>query len=53
MKQEPEWEDIVAMIAMMALLSRPKNAQPDDIAYVAYEQAQKMIEEKDRRAKKV
>jgi len=52
MKQEPEWVDVVAMFAMLALLSRPKNAQPDDIAYVAYEQAQKIIEEKNRRNKK-
>jgi len=53
MKQEPEWVDVVAMFAMLALLSRPKNAQPQDIAYVAYEYAQKIIEEKDRRDKKV
>ena len=38
MKQEPEWVDVVAMFAMLALLSRPKSAQP---------------EEKDRRDKKV
>ena len=53
MKQEPEWVDVVAMFAMLLLLSRPKSAQPEDIAYVAYEQAQKLIEEKERRDKKV
>ena len=53
MKQEPEWIDVVALFAMLGLLSRPKSAQPEDIAYVAYEQAQKIIEEKDRRDKKV
>ena len=53
MKQEPEWLDVVAMFAMLGLLSKPKSAQPDDIAYVAYEQAQKLIEEKERRDKKL
>ena len=50
MKQEPEWIDIVALIAMHSLLqTAPKNARNEDIAYEAYRQAQAMMEEKERR----
>jgi hypothetical protein len=44
MKQEPEWIDIVALIAMHSFLkTAPKNATSEDIAYEAYEQAEAMI----------
>lgn len=50
MKQEPEWVDIIALIAMHSLLqTAPKNARTEDIAFEAYKQAVAMIEEKERR----
>jgi hypothetical protein len=50
MKQEPEWIDIVALIAMHSLLqTAPKNARNEEIAYEAYKQAEAMMEEKERR----
>ena len=49
MKQEPEWIDIVALIAMHSFLqSAPKNATPEEIAYESYKQAKAMIEEQER-----
>lgn len=49
MKQEPEWIDVLAMIAMHSFLqSAPKNARPEEIAYAAYQQAEAMIKEKER-----
>ena len=45
MKQEPEWVDIVALIAMHALLQvAPKNARVEEIAHEAYFQAEAMME---------
>jgi hypothetical protein len=45
MKQEPEWIDIIALIAMYSLLkTAPKNATSEDIAYEAYAQAEAMID---------
>jgi hypothetical protein len=49
MKQEPEWIDVLAMIAMHSFLqSAPKNARPEEIAYAAYQQAEAMMKEKER-----
>jgi hypothetical protein len=45
MKQEPEWIDIVALIAMHALLQvAPKNARVEEIANEAYIQAEAMMD---------
>jgi hypothetical protein len=50
MKQEPDWIDVLAMIAMhSSLQSAPKNARPEEIAYEAYKQAEGMMQEKERR----
>jgi hypothetical protein len=50
MKQEPDWIDVLAMIAMHSFLqSAPKNARPEEIAYEAYKQAEAMMQEKERR----
>lgn len=50
MKQEPEWVDILALIAMHSFLQvAPKNASPEEIAYEAYKQAEAMMTEKERR----
>jgi hypothetical protein len=47
MKEEPELVDIFAIIAMHSVLqTAPKNAQPQEIAYVAYEQAHAMMVER-------
>jgi hypothetical protein len=49
MKTEPEWIDIVALIAMHSLLqTAPKNAGNEEIAYEAYRQAEAMMEARDR-----
>ena len=49
MKQEPEWIDVLALIAMHSLMNTaPKNARVEDIAYHAYEQAEAMIDAKKR-----
>jgi hypothetical protein len=49
MKQEPEWIDIIALIAMHSLLqTAPKNARNEDIAYEAYRQAEAMMEAKEK-----
>jgi hypothetical protein len=50
MKQEPDWIDVLALVAMHSFLqSAPKNAKPEEIAYEAYKQAEAMMEEKERR----
>jgi hypothetical protein len=47
MKQEPEWIDVLALVAMHSLMqTAPKNARVEDIAYHAYEQAEAMMEVK-------
>jgi uncharacterized protein YchJ len=47
MKQEPEWIDVLALVAMHSLMqTAPKNARVEDIAYYAYEQAEAMMEVK-------
>ena len=52
MKQEPEWIDIVALIAMHSLLqTEPKNARNEDIAHEAYRQAEAMMEAKEKYGK--
>lgn len=49
MKTEPDWIDIVALIAMHSLMqTAPKNARNEDIAFEAYRQAQAMMAERDR-----
>ena len=49
MKQEPEWIDIVALVAMHSFIQMaPKNATPEEIAYESYKQAKAMIEEQER-----
>jgi hypothetical protein len=54
MKQEPEWIDVLALVAMHSFLqSAPKNARNEEIAYEAYKQAEAMMEEKNKRAEKV
>jgi hypothetical protein len=47
MKQEPEWIDVLALVAMHSLMSTaPKNARFEDIAFHAYEQAEAMMQAK-------
>ena len=47
MKQEPEWIDVLALVAMHSLMNTaPKNARVEDIAYHAYEQAEAMMKAK-------
>jgi hypothetical protein len=47
MKDDPQLVDIFAMFAMYSFLSTaPKHAQPQEIAYEAYEQAQAMMNER-------
>jgi hypothetical protein len=46
MKQEPEWIDVVALVAMHSLMqTAPKNVSSEEIAREAYKQAEAMIEE--------
>ena len=48
MKQEPEWIDIVALIAMHSMLqTAAKSAKPEQIAYAAYRQAEAMMAAKE------
>jgi hypothetical protein len=48
MKQEPEWIDILALVAMHSLLqTASKNVKPEQIAYTAYQQAEAMIQERE------
>lgn len=47
MKTEPDWIDILALVAMHSLMkTAPKNARVEDIAYHAYEQAEAMMKAK-------
>lgn len=47
MKNEPDWIDVLALVAMHSLMqTAPKNAKAEDIAYYAYEQAEAMMEAK-------
>jgi hypothetical protein len=47
MKDDPQLVDIFAIVAMYSFLSTaPKHAQPQEIAYEAYEQAQAMMNER-------
>lgn len=49
MKNEPDWIDVVALVAMHSLLqTAPRNARTEDIAYHAYEQAEAMMQAKER-----
>ena len=49
MKQEPEWIDVLALVAMHSLMQKaPKSAKPEEIAYYAYEQAEAMMQEKEK-----
>lgn len=50
MKDEPQLVDIYAMFAMTGLLfNAPKKARSEEIAYEAYEQAEAMMGERNRR----
>ena len=47
MKDDPQLVDIFAMVAMYSLLqTAPKHAQPQEIAYEAYKQAEAMMNER-------
>jgi hypothetical protein len=47
MKDDPQLVDIFAMVAMYSFLqTAPKHAQPQEIAYEAYQQAQAMMNER-------
>ena len=47
MKEDPQLVDVFAMVAMYSFLqTAPKNAQPQEIAYEAYEQAKAMMGER-------
>jgi len=49
MKTEPDWIDVLALVAMHSLMqTAPRNARVEDIAYHAYEQAEAMMAQKDR-----
>jgi hypothetical protein len=51
-EHENNLHDLFAGFAMMALLNKaPKSATPDEMAYVAYEQASAMLEERKSRRK--
>lgn len=44
MKQEPEWIDVLALVAMHSLMqTAPKNALVEEIAFEAYKQAEAMM----------
>jgi hypothetical protein len=50
MRDEPQLVDIFAMVAMYQFLSTaPKHAQPQEIAWAAYDQAQAMMDERNLR----
>jgi hypothetical protein len=45
MKQEPDWIDVLALVAMHSLMqTAPKNARVEEIAHEAYFQAEAMME---------
>lgn len=44
MKTEPDWIDVIALVAMHSFLqTAPKNARYDEIAFEAYRQAEQMM----------
>jgi hypothetical protein len=44
MKQEPEWIDVLALVAMHSVMqTAPKNARVEEIAFEAYKQAEAMM----------
>jgi hypothetical protein len=43
MKAEPEWEDIVALFAMHAMMSKAGSTTYDDIAECAYKMSNEMM----------
>ena len=48
MKQEPEWIDVLALVAMHSLMqTAPKNARVEEIAFEAYKQAEAMMSAKE------
>ena len=48
MKQEPEWIDVLALVAMHSLMqTAPKNARVEEIAFEAYKQAEAMMTAKE------
>jgi hypothetical protein len=45
MKQEPDWIDVLALVAMHSLMQKaPKNARVEEIAHEAYFQAEAMMD---------
>jgi len=47
MKTEPDWIDVLALVAMHSLMqTAPKNARNEDIAFEAYRQAEAMMQAK-------
>jgi hypothetical protein len=45
MKTEPDWIDVLALVAMHSLMQKaPKNARVEEIAHEAYFQAEAMME---------
>ena len=48
MKQEPDWIDVLALVAMHSLMQRaPKNVRVEEIAHEAYRHAEAMMEAKE------
>jgi len=43
MKAEPDWEDIVALFAMHALMTKARSMTYDDIAEYAYKMSDAMM----------
>lgn len=49
MKNEPDWIDVLALVAMHSLMqTAPRNARREEIAHEAYAQAEAMMEAKER-----
>ena len=49
MKTEPDWIDVVALVAMHSLMqTAPRNARVEDIAHEAYFQAEAMMEAREK-----
>lgn len=48
MKTEPDWIDVLALVAMHSLMqTAPKNARVEEIAFEAYKQAEAMMTAKE------
>lgn len=48
MKTEPDWIDVLALVAMHSLMqTAPKNARVEEIAFEAYKQAEAMMSAKE------